>query len=417
MSSLDQATADGVLMPTYRRYPVTFSRGKGFYLYDESGRPYLDFVAGVAVTALGHAHPDVTEAIARQAGRLLHTSNLYYTQPMAELAEALVARIGWSDGRVFFANSGAEANECALKLVRRWAGRRFGPGARTETIAALGSFHGRTMETLAATGQPAKWEAFAPLPPGFVHVPYDDAAALEAAVTPATSGVLLEPVQGEGGVVVPGPGFLPAVRKVCDAHGMALVLDEVQTGLGRTGEWFGFQHAGDGAIPEVITLAKALGNGLPIGACVARGELADAFRPGDHATTLGGNPVTCAAALTVLAVMERDRLVERAKRVGEHLQRALGRLLDRHELAVSVRGKGLLVALQLNADRAREVALGALAAGLLINDVGPSVLRFCPPLTVGESECDEAVDLLDKVLAGLDSPGSPAAVPGPEAGA
>jgi acetylornithine aminotransferase len=383
-------------MPTYRRYPVTFARGKGFYLYDETGRPYLDFVAGVAVTALGHAHPAVTEAVARQAGRLVHTSNLYYTEPMAELAARLTGLLGWPDGRVFFANSGAEANECALKLVRK-------ASRKAETIAAWGSFHGRTMQTLAATGQPAKWEAFQPLPPGFVHVPYDDAPAIEAAVSDATASVLLEPVQGEGGVVVPEEGYLPAVRSLCDDRGVAFVLDEVQTGLGRTGEWFGFQAYGDRAVPDVISLAKALGNGFPIGACIARGRYATAFDPGDHATTVGGGPVVCAAALAVLETIERDGLVERAGKVGEYLRQGLGGLVENHELAVAVRGRGLLVALQLGSDAAREVAMAALSDGLLVNDVGPSVLRFCPPLTVGEAECDEAVDILAKVLRRLAS--------------
>ncbi|HEU5002369.1 MAG TPA: acetylornithine transaminase [Actinomycetota bacterium] len=398
MSAVQQAAADAVVMPTYRRYPVTFVRGKGIYLYDEAGRPYLDFVAGVAVTALGHAHPAVTEAVARQAGRLTHTSNLYYTEPMAELAARLCGLLGWADGRVFFANSGAEANECALKLVRRWwrdAGR---PGDPPLTVAAWGSFHGRTLQTLAATGQPAKWEAFAPVPPGFIHVPYGDSAALEAAMGPSVSGVLLEPVQGEGGVVVPSDGYLPAARVACDAHGAALVLDEVQTGLGRTGAWFGFQHSGGAAVPDVITLAKALGNGLPIGACVARGELATAFHPGDHATTVGGGPVVCAAALAVLEVIERDGLVGRAQRVGAHLQAGLEGLMASHPAVTGVRGKGLLVAVQLGADCARDVALAALADGLLVNDVAPSVIRLCPPLLMGEAECDEAVATLGKAL-------------------
>lgn len=385
-------------MPTYRRYPVTFTRGGGCSLYDEAGRPYLDFVAGVAVMALGHSHPEVTEAITRQAGRLVHTSNLYYTEPMAQLAERLTRLLGWEDGRVFFANSGAEANECLLKLARRW-----GAGTRHGVVAAWGSFHGRTLQTLAATGQPAKWGPFQPLPPGFVHVPFGDAAALEAALNDATVAVLLEPVQGEGGVVVPDPGYLPEVRAICHRHGVALLLDEVQTGLGRTGHWFGFQGAepAGGAVPDALSLAKALGAGLPIGACVAHGPLATAFQPGDHATTVGGGPVVCAAALAVLAVIERDGLVDRARRVGAYLQECLRGLISRHELAVDVRGQGLLVALQLGEDRAREVALAALAEGLLVNDVGPAVLRFCPPLTVGEAECEEAVAILDKVLAGL----------------
>jgi acetylornithine/N-succinyldiaminopimelate aminotransferase len=397
VSATQRERADAVVMPTYRRYPVTFARGKGFYLYDESGRPYLDFVAGVAVTALGHAHPEVTEAVARQAGRLVHTSNLYYTEPMADLAGRLTGLLGWPDGRVFFANSGAEANECALKLVRKAL-----PG-RAETVAAWGSFHGRTMQTLAATGQPAKWEAFRPLPPGFVHVPYDDAPAIGAAVSAASAAVLLEPVQGEGGVIVPGDGYLPEVRSICDAHGVAFVLDEVQTGLGRTGDWFGFQAYGDRAVPDVISLAKALGNGFPIGACVARGRYAAAFGPGDHATTVGGGPVVCAAALAVLDTIERDGLVERARKVGDYLRQGLAGLVESHALPVGVRGKGLLLALQLGSDSARDVAMAALSEGLLINDVGPSVLRFCPPLTIGEAECDEALDILAKVLRGMPS--------------
>jgi acetylornithine aminotransferase len=334
----------------------------------------------------------VTEAVARQAGRLVHTSNLYYTEPMAELAGRLTGLLGWRDGRVFFANSGAEANECALKLARKAS------GGRPETIAAWGSFHGRTMQTLAATGQPAKWEAFQPLPPGFVHVPYDDAPAIGAAVSETTAAVLLEPIQGEGGVVVPEEGYLPAVRSICDDHGVALLLDEVQTGLGRTGEWFGFQAYGDRAVPDVISLAKALGNGFPIGACIARGRYATAFGPGDHATTVGGGPVVCAAALAVLETIERDGLVERAGKVGDYLRQGLGGLVENHELAVAVRGRGLLLALQLGSDSARDVAMAALSEGLLVNDVGPSVVRLCPPLTVGEAECDDAVDILAKVL-------------------
>ncbi|MGH7378128.1 MAG: aminotransferase class III-fold pyridoxal phosphate-dependent enzyme, partial [Candidatus Methylomirabilales bacterium] len=316
MSDL-HSRAEAALMPTYRRYPVTFVGGEGVELYDDAGRRYLDFVAGVAVTALGHAHPAVTEAVARQAGRLVHTSNLYYTEPMVELAERLRALLGWPDGKVFFANSGAEANECAIKLIRRWSGRLHPAEAgdrRVGIIAAYGSFHGRTLRTLAATGQPKKWEPFLPLPSGFIHVPYDDAAALEAAVGPKTAGVLLEPVLGESGVVVPSAGYLPAVRAICDRHRLAFVADEVQTGIGRLGEWFGFQV--EAAVPDVITLAKGLGNGFAIGACVARGELAEAFEPGDHGSTFGGGPVPCAAALAMLDTLQREGIVPHAKRVG-----------------------------------------------------------------------------------------------------
>ena len=394
-----RAVADARVMPTYRRWPVTFVSGEGMRLVDDRGRSYLDFVAGVAVNALGHAHPAVAEAVARQVSTLVHVSNLYYTGPMAQLAERLTGLLGWDDGRVFFCNSGAEANECALKLVRRWSRSRAREGAvpPAGTIAALGSFHGRTFETLAATGQPAKWEPFAPLPGGFVHVPFGDAEALEAAAGPSAAAILLEPVQGEGGVIVPPAGYLERARAICDRHGMAFVADEVQTGLGRTGVWF----ASAGARPDVITLAKALGGGLPLGACVARGDLAEAFRPGDHATTLGGGPVVCAAGLAVLDTIDREGLVERAARVGAHLARGLGGLVERHEAAVGVRGRGLLVALQLSGDHAREVVAGALERGLLVNDVSSSAVRLCPPLIVSEADCDEAVGILDIVLGGL----------------
>lgn len=393
-----RALADATLMPTYRRLPVTFVRGEGMRLYDDRGREYLDFVAGVAVTALGHAHPAVTAAVAEQASRLVHTSNLYYTQPMARLADRLCRLAGWADARVFFANSGAEANECALKLVRKWARGRFGP-ERTTTIAALGSFHGRTFQTLAATGQPAKWATFAPLPTGFVHVPFDDLAALDAAVGGHTASVLLEPIQGEGGVIVPGEEYLPGARKICDAHGLAFIADEVQTGLGRTGEWF----ASASGSPEVLTLAKALGNGFPIGACLARGELGQTFVPGDHATTAGGGPVVCAAALAVLDTIEREDLVGNAARIGEYLASGLAGLVERHDAAVAVRGRGLLLALELSGSLAGKVAARALQAGLLVNDVTPTVLRLCPPLIVDQAHCDQAIAILDAVLTAVGS--------------
>jgi acetylornithine/N-succinyldiaminopimelate aminotransferase len=390
-----QELADARIMPSYRRLPVTFVRGEGPLLFDESGRSYLDFVAGVAVNALGHAHPAVSEAIAEQATKLVHTSNLYYTEPMARLADKICELLDWPDGRVFFANSGAEANECAIKLVRRWAGTNFGPD-RYGTIAAMGAFHGRTLETLAATGQPAKWKPFSPLPPGFVHVAYDDAGAIADAITGSESSVLLEPVQGEAGVIVPSTDYFPAVRQICSDNLMAFIADEVQTGLGRTGEWFGFQLSG--AVPDVITLAKALGNGLPIGACAARGEWADAFQPGDHATTIGGGPVICAGALAVLETMQAEDVVANAKAVGGYLKSLLEELIPRHEIVESVRGVGMLLAVQLRSDRAAEVVHAALAKGLLVNNVTSSAVRLCPPLIVDASHCDEAVAILDEVL-------------------
>lgn len=396
-----QALADRRLMRTANRYPVTFVRGEGAHLFDEGGKEYLDFFAGIAVTALGHAHPKVTEAVTRQVSELVHVSGFFYTEPQAALAERLCGLLGWDDGRVFFANSGAEANECAIKVVRKWSRSKFDPG-RYETIAAKGSFHGRTFETLAATGQPAKWEPFSPLPPGFVHVPYNDASAIEEAAGDRTSSVLLEPVLGEGGVWVPGDDYLPAVRRICDSKSLAFIADEVQTGLGRTGRWFGFGHAGSAAIPNVITLAKALGGGLPVAACVTRGELAETFGPGDHGSTFGGGPVVCAAALAVIEVIEEEGLVERAAHLGEYLQGLLRTLVDRHPLATEVRGKGLLIALQLSKEIARDAVTRALEAGLVVNDVTPSALRLSPPLIVSEEDCDRAVQILDKVIGDIE---------------
>lgn len=399
MSADVNSLSDSYVMNTYRRYPATFVEGSGMYLYDASGEKYLDFVAGIAVVSLGHSHPKVTEAVSSQIKRLAHVSNLYYTEPMARLAEKLCDLLGWEDGRVFFCNSGAEANECAIKLVRKRSRLEFGQG-RFETIAALDSFHGRTLETLAATGQPKKWEPFTPLPPGFRHVSYDDLPALEDAVDDSVCSILLEPVQGEGGIVVPSPDYLPGVRKICDAHDLGFIADEVQTGLGRTGEWFGFQESG--AVPDVITLAKALGNGLPIGACAARGDHAEAFEPGDHATTLGGGPVVCAAALAVLDTLESEGLVPRAKEIGKYLGALLDGLNGSHSSVTGVRGKGLLLAVQLSGDFARNVAEDCLEQGLLINDVGSSTLRLCPPLIVEQEQCTQAVSILSEVLSRFD---------------
>lgn len=387
------------VMNTYRRYPVTLIRGEGMHLFDDAGRRYLDFTAGIAVVAVGHSHPKITEAVTKQISTLTHVSNLYYTEPMAKLADRLLNLLGWTDGRVFFANSGAEANECAIKLVRKWARGKY-EDDRYETIATLGSFHGRTLETLAATGQPKKWEGFTPLPPGFKHVAYNDASAIESAIDSKVASVLLEPVQGEGGVVVPGDDYLPAVRKVCDTHGLAFIADEVQTGLGRIGHWFGFQSSG--SEPDVITLAKALGNGLPVGACAAQGEFAEALVPGDHATTVGGGPVICAAALAVLDIIEGDGLVENAARMGAALKTELESMASRRSVVKEIRGKGLLLAVQLNDEVARDVVTKCMKRGLLVNDVLPSAIRISPPLIVEQDQCDEAVSILDEVLAGFD---------------
>jgi len=377
-------------MPVYGRQPVAFVRGAGTRLWDSDGKEYLDFVAGIAVMSVGHSHPKVVEAIRAQAGMLMHVSNLYYTEPQVELAERLHDLLGW--GKVFFANSGAEANECAVKLARRWQREQGRPG-RAGLVAALGSFHGRTVATLAATGQPAKHEPFAPLPPELVHhVPLNDADALEAAVDDGIGAVLLEVVQGEGGINPATPEYLKAARELCDERGVLLIFDEVQTGLGRTGRWFGFQHSG--VAPDVVTLAKALGGGLPIGACVAREQVADAFKPGDHATTFGGGPVPCAAALAVLDVIGNEGLVENSAAMGERLVSALNDALADVPAVTDVRGVGLLVGVQLAGEFSREVVDACRARGLLVNNVKPDTIRLSPPLIVTPDDVDRAAAIL-----------------------
>jgi predicted acetylornithine/succinylornithine family transaminase len=374
------------LMNTYPPQPVTFVRGEGSYLWDDNGRRYLDFLSGLAVTSLGHAHPVVADAISRQARTLLHVSNLYGTEPAQDVAATLDRLIG-GGGRVFFCNSGAEANECAIKLARKWGGYgKFG------VVSAYGSFHGRTLATLHATGQPAKHEPFQPLPEGFRHVAWNDLDALAAAIDPTVAAVLLEPIQGEGGVNPASAAYFKGVRQLCDERGLLFMVDEIQTGLGRTGEWFGFQHFD--VQPDVVTMAKALGNGMPIGACWARDDVASAFKPGDHATTFGGQPLATAAARATLATMEALDVPGRAAARGEYLQQGLSALPG----VVSVRGFGLLVAVELEGKRAAAVAAGALDAGLVVNPVTASALRLAPSLLVSEEEIDEAVAILEKVL-------------------
>jgi acetylornithine/N-succinyldiaminopimelate aminotransferase len=389
--------ADARLMRTYPAPKAAFVSGQGTTLVDEDGNAWLDFLCGLAVTGLGHAHPAVTAAVAAQAGTLVHTSNLFVTEPAVALAEALARLIGWDDARVFFAQCGATANEAAIKLARRY-GKRQDPD-KVRLVALEGSFHGRTLATLEATGQPAKHTPFAPLA-GFVDlVPHDDPAALRAAVGPATSGVLLEVVQGEGGVRVIAPEVLEAAREACDVHGALLMIDEVQTGIGRTGPWFAFQDTT--VVPDVITVAKALANGLPIGACVARGDAAEVFEPGDHATTFGGNPVTCAAALAVIDTIESEGLLEAATVRGAQLARGLDALIDAHPLAVGRRGKGLLVGLELAEPRAGELEAACRDRYLVTNAVATDVLRLAPPLTVAVDEIERALEVVDASLAAL----------------
>lgn len=380
------------LMTTYSPAPVRFVSGRGTELFDDEGRRYLDFLAGIAVVSLGHANERVADAIAGQAGRLMHVSNLFHNGLNERLARDLDRLVGDgspSGGKVFFANSGAEANECAIKLARR-AG---GPG-RYVVISALGSFHGRTLATLAATGQPKKHEAFRPLPEGFRSVAYGDVGALEdALVAPSVAAVLLEAIQGEAGVVVPPVGYLAEVRRVCDERGVLLMLDEIQTGLGRTGRWFAFQR--EAILPDVVTVAKSLGNGMPIGACWARGQVAAAFVAGDHGSTFGGQPLACAAGIATIAELEAIDAPALAERTGAYLAQRLGSLAG----VASVRGAGLLLGAVLEPGLdAGEVTRSALSLGLVVNAPAPGVLRLAPPLTVTTTEVDEAVGILGAAL-------------------
>ena len=369
-------TPKGALMPNYGTPPITLVRGRGARVWDSEGREYVDLLAGIAVSSVGHAHPYVVDAVTRQMQTLGHVSNLYATTPSATLAERLVALAG-EPGKVFFCNSGAEAVEAALKLARKATGRGH-------YVAAEGSFHGRTMGALSVTGQPAKRAAFEPLVAPVTFVPYGDADALRAAVTDDTAAVILEPVQGENGVVVPPPGYLAAARATADAHGALLVLDEVQTGVGRTGAWFAWQH--EGVVPDVMTLAKGLGGGLPIGATVGFGAAADAFAPGDHGSTFGGNPVACAAAHAVLDVVEEEGLLNAATELGELIGRA----------PVPTRGRGLLRALLV--DGAKGVEARAREAGFLVNAIGDGVVRLTPPLVIGEADVEAFLAALPALL-------------------
>jgi len=381
------------LMHNYAEPPVTFVRGAGSVLFDEAGKPYLDFLSGLAVTSLGHAHPVVADAIAEQARTLSHVSNLFGNTVGPEVAVTLDRLIGGGEtragGQVFFANSGAEANECALKLARRWAG----PG-RFGVVSTWGAFHGRTLATLTATGQPEKQQPFLPLPDGFDHVPYDDLDAMDAACDPTRiAAVLVESIMGEAGVVVPSSDYLVGLRQLCTERDILLMVDEVQTGLGRTGRWFGFQHLG--VEPDVVTMAKALGNGMPVGACWARAEVAAAFVPGDHGSTFGGQPLAMSAARATLSVMESEDLPERARVAGARLRAGLEKLPG----VVSVRGEGLLLAAVLADDFAVPVVRESLDGGLVINAPRPDVLRFAPSLLVSDAEIDRAVGMLERTLA------------------
>ena len=384
IAELDKA----YVMKTYARLPVAFVKGRGTRLWDDEGREYLDFLAGLGVVNAGHCHPLVVEAIKKQTEKLMHVSNLFYFENQASLAKKLSELVG--GGICFFGNSGAEANEGAIKLTRRYANSV--DSGRFEIITAYRSFHGRTMKTLAATGQPEKQRPFEPLPPGFVHVPLNNLAALEAAITNKTCAIMLEPIQGEGGVYPCDLGYLREVRRLCDERDILLILDEVQTGVGRTGRFFAYRHYG--IEPDIVTLAKGLANGLPVGVVIAKEKVAGFFGPGDHGSTFGGGPVVTAAAIATLNAIEGDRLIENAAEVGDYFKSQLSELAEKKGLK-DVRGRGLMLAIELAEPRAKETVNDLLFKRRIVaNAIGDSIIRFLPPLCATRSEVDEVIDAL-----------------------
>ena len=387
------AKADKYIMKTYGRYPIVPVRGEGSILWDADGKRYLDFLAGVAVNNLGHCHPKVVAALQKQAAELIHCSNYYHIPQQIELAEILCTH-SFAD-KAFFCNSGAEANEAAIKLARKYSREKYGP-ERYEIITAADSFHGRTMATVSATGQEKVQRFFDPLLHGFKHVPFNDAAALSAAISPITCAVMLEPIQGEGGVNIPSPGYLQEVRDLCDKHGLIMILDEVQVGMGRTGKLFAHEHFG--ITPDIMTLAKALAGGAPIGTMLARDEYATAFTPGTHGSTFGGNPLVTAAAVAAMRVILEDGLLNRAEEMGEYLHGELELLQKKYPFIVEVRGIGLMIGMNLSIPGADIVRKGH-DRGVLLNVTHDTVLRFVPPLTVSKQEVDEMIGILDGILA------------------
>ena len=384
--------ADQVMAATYKRFPVAFERGSGCKLWDTQGRAYTDFVAGIAVCNLGHAHPRIHQAVALQAETLLHVSNLYYTLPQVELASWLVEN-SFAD-RVFFGNSGAEANEAAIKLARRYFKERD-EAHRFRIITMERSFHGRTLATLSATGQEKVRKGFDPVLEGFDFVPFNDAEALRSAIGSATCAVMLEPIQGEGGVRCPDENYLKAVRQICDDTGILMIFDEIQTGMGRTGRLFAYQHFG--VEPDIMTLAKALANGLPIGAMLAKEQIAAAFGPGSHASTFGGTPIVTAAALEVCKILTEDKIIENGHKAGLYFKDRLTELKDRHAIIEDVRGMGLLLGMKLKIDGGPMVTR-CMEKGFLINCIQDHILRFIPPLIISKNEIDELIECLDKIL-------------------
>jgi len=389
--------SDRYIMRTYGRYPIVPVRGEGCRLWDADGKEYLDFLGGVAVNNLGHCHPKVVAALKKQAAELIHCSNYYQIPQQIELAELLCSH-SFAD-KAFFCNSGAEANEAAIKLARKYSRDTYGP-ERYEIITAADSFHGRTMATVSATGQEKVQRFFDPLLHGFKHVPFDDVDALEGAVTPATCAVMLEPIQGEGGVNVPSPGYFQEVRRICDKHDLILIFDEVQVGMGRTGKLFAYEHFD--IVPDIMTLAKALAGGAPIGTMLATDRYAAAFVPGTHGSTFGGNPLVCAAAIATVRAILEDGILNRCEEIGEYLEGELESLQHKYPFVKEVRGIGLMIGMALDIPAGDIVRKGH-ERGVLLNVTHDTVLRFVPPLTVTKQEINQMIAILDGILAEVEA--------------
>lgn len=388
------ASANEYIMNTYKRFPVVLVKGSGVKVWDVNGKEYLDFAAGIAVCSLGHSHPQVIAAVKKQIEKLTHVSNLYYTEPQTHLAKLLVDN-SFAD-KVFFCNSGAEANEAAIKLARKYAHENMGPD-KFELITMKDSFHGRTMATITATGQEKFQFGFTPLLEGFTYVPFNDLQALEKAISAKTCGVMLEPIQGEGGVNIPDEKYLASVREICDRYGILLIVDEVQAGMGRTGKLFAYEHSG--IKPDIMTLAKALGNGFPIGAMLATDKISKAFVPGNHASTFGGNPLATAAAIATLKTILQEGILEHCRRMGDYFLLQLKKLQGKHKIIKDVRGTGLMLAAQLNIESS-DIVNECLRRGLLIISAGSKTLRFVPPLIITTGDIDQAMGVLDEVMEG-----------------
>tara|TARA_B100000446_G_scaffold27267_1_gene22462 strand:+ start:69537 stop:70700 length:1164 start_codon:yes stop_codon:yes gene_type:complete len=386
--------ATTALMNTYGERKLTLVKGEAMHLWDDQGRRYLDALSGIAVCGLGHSHPKLTAAISEQAGTLLHISNLYNTEPGARLAELLCSLTEMEN--VFFSNSGAEANEAALKIARKYGNER---GIATPTVITMnGSFHGRTMATLTATGNPKVKDGFYPLLDGFLHVDYNDIDAIKAIDNDQVVAILVEPVQGEGGVNVPSEDYLTQLRALCDERNWLLMLDEIQTGNGRTGELFAFQHTD--ILPDVLTTAKGLGNGLPIGACMARGPAANVLQPGNHGSTYGGNPLVCHGAYTVLTTLQEDKLIDNAKHIGNYLLQGFTQQLEGHEKVRNIRGKGLMMGIELTRP-CPELVTAAADKGLLLNVTAGNTIRLLPPLITSETDADQMIDIVCQLINAL----------------